>query len=77
MSKRVILNCKWYEMSNETRSRTDKTNLVLSVFCVCIIRIMLRMIRLHFKMWVQVAVSTELHKKPIPLNRNWFFGVFC
>lgn len=42
-------------------------------------KIMIRLIRIHLKMWVQVAVLTELHtKKPIPLHGNWFFWcVFC
>ncbi|OTY95751.1 hypothetical protein BK758_33130 [Bacillus thuringiensis serovar aizawai] len=40
------------------------------------LKIMVKLIRLHLKMWVQVAVLTELHtKKPIPLHGNWFFGV--
>lgn len=30
------------------------------IFCVYVIKIMLVLIRLHLKMWVQVAVLTEL-----------------
>ncbi len=34
---------------------------------------MLKLIRLHLKMWAQVAVRMDRIKKPIPLYGNWFF----
>lgn len=33
------------------------------IFYVYVVEIMLSLIRLHLKMWVQVAVLTELHQK--------------
>lgn len=36
-------------------------------------KIMVRLIRLHLKMWVQVAVLTELHQKTNSITRELVF----
>lgn len=45
------------------------------IFCVYVIEIMLRLLRLHLKMWVQVAVLTELHQKTNSITRELVFWV--
>ncbi len=43
------------------------------IFCVYVFVIMLRWIRSYLKMWVQVAVLTELHQKTNSITRELVF----
>ena len=46
---------------------------IKSFFYVYLFEIMIRLIRLHLKMWVQVAVLTELHQKTNSITRELVF----